>query len=86
MPTAQEIATATWAQESSEYYDVDEDGTRQKRTRVDILHRAEAAAQRANEAAVTAVELAQQAVDDTTAIRATLEEILRRLPAVPEVP
>ena len=86
MPTAQEIATATWAQESSEYYDVDEDGTRQKRTRVDILHRAEAAAQRANEAAVTAVELAQQAVDDTTEIRATLEEILRRLPAVPEVP
>jgi len=86
MPTAQEIATVTWAQESSEYYDVDDDGVRQKRTRVDILHRAEAAAQRANEAAVKAVELAQQAVDDTTAMRATLEEILRRLPAVPEMP
>jgi len=100
MPTLQEIQTAVWMAESAEYYDVDDDGTRQKRTRVDILHRAEAAAQRANEAAVAAVALAQQAVDDTAAIRqlihdldaqqtanliAARDEILARLPAPPPV-
>jgi hypothetical protein len=93
MPSAGEIATAVWAAESAEYYDADADGVRQRRTRVDILHRAEAAAQRADDAAGAAVvaaqqsaSLAQQAVDDMTAMRATLEEILRRLPATPEVP
>jgi len=83
VPTLEEIVNGVWAAMSSEYYDSDEDGTRQRRTRVDVLHRAEAAAQRANEAAVTAAGLAQQAIDDNVSMRATLDEILARLPAPP---
>ena len=91
MPTPGEIAAAVWAMESAEYFDADADGVRQKRTRVDVLHRAEAAAQRADDAANAAVVAAQRAAGaaivasvDTASIRATLDEILRRLPPAPE--
>jgi hypothetical protein len=91
MATPGEIANAVWAAESAEYFDADADGVRQKRTRVDVLHRAEAAAQRADDAANAAVTasqraagFAEQAATDTASIRATLDEILRRLPPAPE--
>jgi hypothetical protein len=85
-PEGEDVATVEeiWGAKSKEYYDADGDGERQLRTRVDILHRAEAAAQRADESASAAVIAAQQAATDTEAIRATLDEILRRLPPAPE--
>jgi hypothetical protein len=79
MPTLQEIQTAVWSAESAEYFDADGDGVRQKRTRVDILHRAEAAAQRAEDAAL-------RAVADAAEIRAMLTQVLERLPAPPVDP
>jgi hypothetical protein len=84
MPTAGEIAEAVWSMESAEYLDSDADGTRQRRTRVDVLHRAEAAAQRADDNATAAAadaaairaelaEFREQVVADLASIRAALE-------------
>jgi hypothetical protein len=83
MPTVDEIAAAVapavWNMTSKEYVDADADGERQQRTRVDVLHRAEAAAQNA-EAGVA--ELRAELVT----VNATLQEILSRLPAPPVDP
>jgi hypothetical protein len=50
-----DISNAVWGARSAEYYDTEGDGERQQRTRVDILHRAEESAQKAERDAALAL-------------------------------